>query len=61
MMDFNINAQDLIDVLVSQRNAALDEVARQGVIIKTLIKKLEDGSKQEVIPFPAARSIDQGG
>jgi hypothetical protein len=60
-MDFNINAQDMIDVLVSQRNSALDEVARQAAIIKVLIKKLEDRPQQEVIPFPAARSSDQGG
>ena len=41
-MDYQIDAQELIDILTVQRNIAMDEVARQGAIIKSLERKLSE-------------------
>jgi hypothetical protein len=51
-MEHEIRGQDLIEILSLQRNAAMDEVARQAAIIRTMTKKLEERPQQEVIQFP---------
>jgi hypothetical protein len=41
-------AQDIIDTLTSQRNAALDEIVRQSAIIRALereLNNLKEGEK----------------
>lgn len=37
MDNFQLTAQEYIDILIEQRNAAMNEVARQGAIIKKLL------------------------
>lgn len=44
-----MNPQDLIDVVSAQRNAALDEIVRQGAIIRALQRTI-----QELTQPPAA-------
>jgi hypothetical protein len=49
--EMKIEVQDVIDVLTSQRNAALDEVVRQGAIIKKLAKENEQLKKDyDIVP-----------
>ena len=36
-----INSQDVIDALASQRNSTLDEIARMGAIIRALNREIE--------------------
>jgi hypothetical protein len=46
MNDQQINSQDIIDVLQSQRDAAMNEIVRMGAIIKALERKLNELTKQ---------------
>jgi hypothetical protein len=41
--EMKLDVEDVIDVLTAQRNAALDEIARQGALIKKLMRE----SKQQ--------------
>lgn len=44
MDQVEVNAQDIIDALTSQRNAAMDELTKQAAIIRALQRKLEPPS-----------------
>jgi hypothetical protein len=39
--EMKLDVEDVIDVLTAQRNAALDEIARQGALIKKLMREKE--------------------
>jgi len=53
MKTYDVKGEDLIDILTQQRNAALDEVARQAAIIKSLERKPE----QTVLQFPGVQDF----
>jgi len=38
----NLDADDIIQILTSQRNAALDEIVKMGAMIKALERKLKE-------------------
>ena len=42
-----INPQDVIEALTQQRNAAMDEIARQAGIIKALQRELAEALKSK--------------
>lgn len=44
MDNFQLTAQEYIDILIEQRNAAMNEVARQGAIIKKLMNALNNST-----------------
>ena len=48
---YQVAGEDLIEILTRQRNAAMDEVARQAAIIRTMERKLPE---QSVLQFPKA-------
>jgi hypothetical protein len=53
--EMKIDVQDVMDILMNQRNAALDEVVRQGAIIKKLMKENEQLKKDyDILPEEAA-------
>lgn len=41
MKDIEINSQDIIDALSSQRDTALNEIARMSAIIRALNREVE--------------------
>jgi hypothetical protein len=45
--EVTLNPQDIINTLVGQRNAAMDEIARQGSIILALQRKIEELTKEK--------------
>ena len=48
-----LDVEDVIDALTAQRNAAMDEIARQGALIKKLMRET---NKQAPLDLP----VDQG-
>lgn len=45
-----VNTQDYINILISQRNAAMDEIAKQGAIIHALQRRLQEASPASAPP-----------
>jgi len=62
-MEVQLNPNDVIDAITAQRNAALDEIARQAAIIRTLQKMLEPQglpgeSGNSGVPVPLAPIVE---
>jgi hypothetical protein len=51
-MDLEIKGEDIIQALTQQRNAALDEIARQAAIIKALERRLQASAPIEINADP---------
>jgi hypothetical protein len=43
--EIQLDAQDVIEILTAQRNAAMDEVARQGAYIKKISREMSELKK----------------
>lgn len=52
MQDLEVKGEDIIQALTQQRNAAMDEIARQAAIIKALERKLQPPAPAEIISDP---------
>jgi hypothetical protein len=52
MENVQLQAQDIIDTLVSQRDAAFAEIVRQAAIIKALERKVREISPVPVVEQP---------
>ena len=49
--EMKIDVQDVIEVLTNQRNAALDEIVRQGAMLRKLMKENEQLRKEnDIVP-----------
>jgi len=49
--EMKIDVQDVIEVLTNQRNAALDEIVRQGAMLRKLMKENEQLKKEnDIVP-----------
>jgi len=49
--EVQIDVQDVMDILMNQRNAALDEVVRQGALIKKLTREMTELKKDyDIVP-----------
>jgi len=45
--ELELDAQDVIDVLTLQRNAAMDEVVKQGALIRKLLRERKAKADEE--------------
>lgn len=45
-MEINVDLKDILEATTAQRNAAMDEIARQAAIIKALQRELEKKSDE---------------
>jgi hypothetical protein len=53
--EMKIDVQDVIEVLTNQRNSALDEIVRQGAMIRKLMKENEQLKREnDIVPEEAA-------
>jgi hypothetical protein len=49
--EMKIDVQDVIEVLTNQRNAALDEIVRQGAMVRKLMKENEQLKREnDIVP-----------